>query len=428
VLTKIEKCLPTVSSVEELDKSSVVDCLTLVCDFTLHYFSTLGSSLRLHSAKSLTMELFRLDVWYDLDVTRLRSAWQQGLKVACHGSDVELSQYLEQLLSVVVDCVSGTDDVSQVYRLSEIVSRLWHTTSHSLDLTILHEALRSSISVLLGSAWLLAPVLDRALFVHSLEGFDVTTAVGGVSGTRAISLAALTARFLLTTWKAGRSSWTEDKTSCDTAADAAPDEGDDEADNVDVDNTEPACSDENDDLTVDNSDAQEDVDSLFLEMLLDISQTVVCIDASEAYGSKHRLLQQELKQDFCNLIGQLNDTEAELVIGRVLERSMTNGEAWCLVLDVVLCQLESCGKEVVVQRCLPTDAEPFLPLTLSTASTLSVILVRMNRDTRLQIAELMVALMLSSSADDIAVFDSKYVLVIIFTYHISKMTSQNIFL
>jgi len=566
MLTKIEKTLPSAATLQQLDKTSVVDCLSLVCDFTCHYFSAaLGSSnLWLHSAKSLTLELFRLDVLYELDVGRLRAAWEQGLTAVRGAADPELRNYFTQMLAIIVDSA----DVTQVRRLSEIFTHLWHVTSQSLDLlSALQEALRSSSSALLSSPWLLAPVLDHSMFVHSLEGFELVGAsADGVCGTRAAALLALTAKYLLATWKteevisaaaavaaaaaaaadgddddedeyededyeddgdddthaAENGDMDLDKPSAkkdavaaddedkgdndvddkvigesdenvsesdnlgmdksnakeDIAAAVAADDNDDDDDekgnddkddggieknalesfglgidklnaeeniaandyvcadetgdltvNVNKpvakesvladddadkgDNDRPAFAGKTDDLYVDKPDTKEDSGRLFqeiklrLEMLIDISLTVACIQASESYGCQQP---QELQQDFRTLIGRLSKMEAELLIGWVIRRSVTNGEAWCLVLELIVQHLESSGRRKVVKQFLPRDVcDSFKQLvTLSAASNLVVFLPRMNRDAPQHIAELLVALLLSCDKDRIAMFDSKY--------------------
>jgi len=391
----MEKFLPTADSLLELDRKSVEDCLMFVCDFTWHYFTAVGSSLRLRSANSLMMELFRLDVVYEFDVNvaeRLRTAWQRGLAVAYNAGDPELGQYVDRLLAIVVASVG---ECSQVYRLSEIVSGLWHTaavsSSQPFNLGIMKQALSSSSSALLQSPSLLALVLDHSLFVHSVDGLQPSTTAEGLHDARAVALAALTARFLLTSWK------TEQLSSCHTeTAAAAADNNDD--------------GDDDDDLTVAKSSTNEVVNSLNVEMLVDIALAVVCIQATQAYVSQLLLPHKELQQDFSQLIGRLNNMEAEYLIGHAMQQSMASGGVWSLVLDVILRQLELCNKELVQQN-LPTDPDEFVPLTLSNVSTLCVVLPRMSRDTQRHVAEIMVALLLTCDVDKIAAFDGKCVYV-----------------
>jgi len=404
----IEKTLPTADSLQELDKDSVVGCLTFVCQFTWHYFAALGSSLRLRSANSLIMELYRLDVSYDFDAGLLRGAWQQGLTVACSARDTELCQYVDEMMAVAVGSVGNASDLNQVYRLSEIVSCLWNTAvvgpSRPPDLSVMKQALSSSRSVLLKSPWLLAPVLDRSLFVRALDGFEPVAATESVHDTGVTASAALAARFLLTSWKTGWPLRTEMKSSTITVTTAADAAAIDE--NQDIDDAD-------DNSDVDETATNEEINTLYLEMLMDISVAVVCVQASQSYVSQQPLPQQELQQDFCNLIGRLSSKEAEHLIGGVMDRSITDGEVWSLVLDVVLRQLELCNKEVT-ERCLSTDPEQFVPLTLSTASTLCVILPRMSRDACRQLAEITVALLLTCDADRIAAFDSTYMTFMMF--------------
>ena len=395
MLTLVEKTLLETDSLDDLDMTSAVDCLTFVCQFVSHYFTTLGSSLPLQSANSLTMQLFRLDVSQEFDavvVGQLRSAWQHGLTVACDANDRELRQHVDEMMAVVVARVGDVDDLSEVYRLSEILSKIWHSTvsdsCQSLDVRVMKDALRSSSCVLLQSPWLLAAVLDRSLFVRSLDAFRLPALTDSVHETRSTAVAALTARFLLTSWKTGRSSCT--KASAAAAA-AAGDE------------------DEDDNATVGKTNMNEELNTSCLEMLIDISVAVVYIQASQAYVSQWPAPQQELQQDFCNLIGRLSDAEVEHLIGRVMEQSMTGGEVWSLALDVVLRQLEVCNKDIV-ERCLSPDTDQFLPLTLSSASTQCAILPRMSREMCLQVADVTVALLLTCDADRIAAFDSTYLM------------------
>jgi len=382
----MEKFLPTADSLLALDRKSVEDCLKFVCDFTWHYFSAVGSSLRLHSANSLMMELFRLDVLHGFDVSvagRLKAAWQQGLAVAYRAGDPELGQQFDRMLAVVVASVG---ECSQVYRLSEIVSGLWHTavaaSSQPVDLSRLNQALSSSSSTLQQSPSLLALVLDHSLFVRALDGLQTSTTTESLHDARAVALASLTTRFLLNLWK------TAQPLSRDSETAAADDDDDD-------------------DLTVPKSDASRDVDSLNLEMLIDIALAIVCIQATQAYTSHQQPMQQELQQDFRQLIGRLSNVEAECLLRHAMERSMARGEVWSLVLDVILHQLELSNKELV-ERSLPMDPEQFVPLTLSTVSTLCVVLPRMSRDTRQNTAEITVALLLTCDIDGIAAFDSEY--------------------
>ena len=388
----MEKFLPTADSLLDLDRKSVEDCLIFVCDFTWHYFTAVGSSLRLRSANSLMMELFRLDVVYEFHVNvaeRLRTAWQRGLAVAYSAGDPELGQYVDRMLAIVVASVG---ECSQVYRLSEIVSGLWHTaavaSSQPLNLSVMKQALSSSSSVLLQSPSLLALVLNHSLFIHSLDALQPSTTAEGLHDARAVALAALTARFLLTSWKPVQLS------SCHTETPAAA------ADN----------NDDGDDLTVAKISTSEDVNSLNVEMLVDIALAIVCIQAAQAYVSQLLLPHKELQQDFSQLIGRLSNMEAEYLIGHAMEQSMANGGVWSLVLDVILRRLELCNKELV-DRNLPTDPDEFVPLTLSNVSTLCVILSRMSRDTQRHVAEIMVALLLTCDVDKIAAFDGECVYV-----------------
>ena len=626
MLSTIEKSLPSAASLQQLDKTSVVDCLSLVCDFTCHYFTAAPGSSTSDSAKSLTLELFRLDVSYELDdVCRLRAAWEQGLAAAVRGSaGPELRTYVGRMLAVVVDRA----DVTRVHRLSEVVARLWDVTCRSADLlSALQEALRSGSSALLRSPWLLAPVLDRSMFVRSLEGFEpaaAAAAVDGVCGTRSAALAALTAKFLLASWKTeelvqstdsataadddnedeededyedgdendtsvlesgdldidkpnakeaaaavydkGGDDVDDDKNvSKHAAADDDDDDDDDEGDNykddagndtsalesvclgidksnakedaaavydagddgvdekcidknvskkaaahadddkaddyeddtgndtsavesgcldiekpIDAKEDAAAAADDDDDddddddkgdnykddagndtsafesgcLDIDKSNAKEDAAaadadnnggdkadddkaayagetgdlnvgkppdteddsgrpfqemSLRLEMLIDISLAVACIRAAESYGCEQP---QELQRDFRSLIGRLSNMEVELLIGWVIRRSVTDGGAWCLVLDLVLHQLELSGRGKAFKPCLPNDVhEPFgQRLSLPVASAVCVFLPRMSREAPRHVAELMVALLLSCNKDSIAAFDSKYLL------------------
>ena len=401
VLTVIEKFLPTANSLQELDTKSIEDCLMFVCDFMWHYFTTVGSSLRLQSANSLMMELFRLDVLYEFDVTvagRLKAAWQQGLTVAYTAGDSELGQHVDRMLAIVVASVG---ECSQVYRLSEIVSGLWHTavaaSSQPVDLGVVKQALSSGSSTLLQSPSLLALVLDRSLFVRSVNDFQPSTSAESFRNSRAVALVALTARFLLTTWK------TTQPSSCDseTASYFANNDDDDDDDN---------------DLTVAKSVANEGVNSLNLEMLNDIALAIVCIQAIQAYTCHPPPMQQELQQDFCQLIGRLSNAETEYLLRQTIQQSMAD-EIWSLVLEVILQQVKFSNKELI-ERNLLSDLEQFVPLTLSTVSTLCVFLPRMHRDTQQHVAEITVALLLSCDIDKIAAFDSEYVVKVIFSLYL----------
>jgi len=406
----MEKFLPTANSLLELDRKSVTDCLIFVCDFTWHYFTAVSSSLRLHSANYLMIELFRLDVLYEFDASvagRLRSAWQRGLAAAYDASDPELSQYVDRMLTIVLASVG---ECSQVYRLSEIISLLWHTavsSCHPLDLSVIKQALSTSSSTLLRSPSLLALVLDHSLFVYSPDELQPLSTAESLHDARAVALAALTARFLLTSWKAVQASSCDFETAAATAAAAAAAVDDDEDDDA-------------------KSSANENIDSLNLELLIDIALAVVCMQATQAFISQSLVLHQELQQDFCRLIGQLSEMEVELLITRSMERSVTSGEVWSLVLDVILHQLESCHKELV-ERSLPTDPEQFVPLTLSRVSTLCVMLPRMSRDTQQHIAEITVALLLTCDIDRIAAFDSECAYVIKMTFFEKELMNMKVF-
>ena len=408
MLTEIENTLPTADNLQELENQSVIDCLTFVCQFTWHYFTSLGSSLRLRSANSLMMQLFQLDVCHEFDVAtagQLRSAWEQGLMVACIMDDTEARQYIQQMMMMVVASVSDDGEVGQVYRLSEIISRLWHITCfRPVDLDVVKQALSSSTSVLLKSPWLLASVLDHSLFLRSLDGFELAAA----ADTTVSAVAAFTARFLLTSWKTIQPSCTEHTAGTDTAA-AAADDGDDDYNGDKEEEEEEVVAAASNDKT----NTWDELNSLCIEMLMDIAVTVVYIRASQAYIGQELCAQQELQQDFCNLIGRLSSAEAECLIGRVMERSLTNGEVWSLVLDVVLHELEL-SSEAGNQRWLTTDAEQFMPLTLSSASTLCVILPRTSRDARQDVAEITVAMLLTCDDDRIAAFDSTFIFFVIF--------------
>ena len=406
MLTVIEQSLPTVDSLRTSDKDSVIDCLTFVCNFTWHYFAAVGSSLRLRSANSLMIELFRLDVCYEFTAstaTQLRSAWLQGLKVAAvTASEAELSQYVNKMMSLAVGELT---DCSHVRHLSAIVSQLWHVTApRVLDVGVIGRALNSSCCTLMRSPVLLTRVLDRSLFLRSLDGFELAAATAdAVCDSRAMALAAFTAKLLLSSWKPGH------QQSCDVTAAAAAD--DDNNDVNDDDDDGSGGSGGGGGSGVDASlnaaitgDGKEDVNSLYVEMLIDIAVVTACIQTTQANISQ----QQELQQDFANLIGRLSCTEAERLIGCCLERSMANGEVWSLVLDTVLRQLQSCNASVV-ERSLPTDPELFVPLTLTMASTLCVILPRMWYDTRQFVAEITFALLMTCDKDRTAAFDSKYV-------------------
>ena len=394
VLTVMEKFLPTADSLLELDRKSVEDCLIFVCDFTWHYFTAVGSNLRLRSASSLMMELFRLDALYEFDVSvagRLKAAWQQGLAVAYRAGDPESGKYVDEMLATVVASVG---ECGQVYRLSEIVSGLWHTavvaSSQPLDLSVIKQALSLSSSALMRSASMLALVLDHSLFLHSVDGFQPSTAAASLLDARGVALAALTARFLLASWK------NVPLSACHT--EDADDEDDDD-----------------DNLSVAKSDTGEETNSLNLEMLGDIAVAIVCIQATQAYTGRPPLLHQELQQDFRQLIGRLSNVEAESLVSRTMEQSLASGEVWSLALDVILRQLELCNEDVV-NRSLPTDADQFVPLTLSAVSTLCVILPRMSRDTQQYVTEITVALLLTCDVDRIAAFDCEYAYVMKVTF------------
>ena len=263
--------------------------------------------------------------------------------------------------------------------------------------------------MLLRSPWMLALVLDQSLFLHSLDRFELAAVTDRVCETRATGLAALTARFLLTSWKAGQPSCTEVKAAGENES---TDDNDDNHDDDDEDDADVTAAAGNSDVSsADKTNNKNEINSLYLEMLMDIALAVVYIQASQAYVSQQPLPQQELEQDFCNLIGQLSSAEAERLICCVMERSLTNGEAWSVVLDVILRQLELSGKKFE-ERWSATDPEMFVPLTLSAASTLCVILPRMSRNTCVDVAEITVAILMTCDVNKLstydAAFDSKY--------------------
>ena len=389
MLTVIERSLPTADSLQDCDNRSVVSCVTFISRFTCHYFTSAGCQLRLSPANSLMMQLFTLDVSYQLNVSTggwLRSAWQHGLSVS-H----ELCDTVNQMLTLVIRSVNDVADVGHISRLVDIVCSLWRVTatpSQSLDLHVMKDALVSSRFTLLRSSWFLAPVLDRLLFVYSLDGFELAASSDLGPHTRTTALAALTARFLLTSWKS------DQPLDNDKTAAAAADDDD---------------NDDDDDVNADKTNVTEEVTSLYIDMLLEVSLRVVYIEASQACFNQPSSPQQELKQNLCSLIGRLTDTEAECLIGRAMEQSMTNGEAWSLVFDMILRQLELCNKEVVKRSLSKFDVEWFVPLSLSSASTLCVLLSTLSHDIRQHVADVTVALLMSCDTDRITAFDSTYV-------------------
>jgi len=382
-LTTLTKSLPTANSLPELDKSFIDNSPSFVCDFVRQYFTAVGSRLRLPSAYRLMIELFRLDALWEFDSTvanHIRVAWQQALTVACSVADPELG-HVDEMLSIVIDSIGKVDSVG---RLSVVVSQLWRTAtvaaSRPLDLRVLTEALSSGRSTLLRSPSLLARVLDHSLVVDSVDGFQLSMSTETLHDTRAMAMAALTARFLLASWKTS--------SPCGAQMDAASAAGEDDSDEMVV-----ATGNDN--------------NNLYIEMLVDIAVAVVSVQASQVYVNRQPVLRQELQQDFYDVIGRLSETEVETVIGRVLDWSVTDGGVWSLVLDVILRRLELCNKEVV-GRSLPSDLDQFVPLTPSIVSTLCAIMPRMSRDFQRHITEITVALLITCDVDKIASFDGEH--------------------
>ena len=391
VLTTMEQTLPASETLQHLDPVSVANCLTFVCDFMSCYFSAAGSGPQPAAARSLMMAVFRLDVLHSFDAdvaSRVRAAWTRAARSLSDAADPELADCVSRMLAVVVGSVA---DVGQTRRLSEIVFGLWRTSSRFFDDVVLTRALELNRSVLLRSPASLASVLDLRLFLDTLDGFGLSRSL---YDSRAVALAALAANFLLARCENGHLSCSE------VAVIAESGSTEDDADDVSSANN----GDSSTSSVVDTAEAELGMN---LEMLVDIAVAIVCVESAQEFTGRRSPAHRELREDFGALIGRLSDAEAELLILRVVERSMGDGKVWTLVLELILRNIESRDK-LATERCLPSDLECFVPLTLSTASTLCVVLPQISRDICPSLAEITTALMLSCETGRIAAFEGKY--------------------
>jgi len=400
VFQEIEACLPSGEQLLLLDDVILERCVGFVCDIAFNFFPSSCSQLMEQLARSLLLELFRVDLDVQ-DIEQGRSeTWHKVRMAWCQGFDCLLANTISSTGSLDVGLYHQLSDrlisevsrnalsVDHVQHLADAAVELWNTYSKRVqsnyqviekssdtDLEMLQLPLCPRYDVHKSSPWQLTALLERKVTFNEIRDYCISTVMQSDISI-AVHVAMFNAR-LLASVSIGATETSEypvDVTDCY------------------LENTE--CVEKKDDCPEATVRYNDVLISIAAELgvcqVLSGDVTVASLLPSNAIKC--------IESDLLMIIRRRSNYANRHLVRSAFHRSMLSDGAWSLALGIIMNLVDVDS----VDQLMMTDDEVYIPLTAVIVSTLNVVLPHLPGSFLTHFAEMQIALLLSCPPDNVA--------------------------